>query len=386
MAFEWTHYQFPPKVFFERNSASKIGSFIKDVGSRVLLVNVSHEASNPEYLMTVKNSIDSATSGCILYDDFPEEIGYSDLDTAVHFARQSQADVIVGFGGRESFRAARNIAMLCKNEIFSADIHNTTFPLKKPPLPVITVPIAPTMGEEASPTALIYDKSANRIFCGTDPRLFPAMIFMDPSLTVHLSDTEMAQSGIAIMAASIEAILSRNSNEVTNAVALKSLELVAHNIVTLLNESGNITARSNVSMSSLFAGMAHSNSGLGLCYSISTAVSNLTELDFNTAMGIMLPHVMDFNLTVAAAKYVNIARALDEDIKDITVIEAAIKAVEGVRKIYSELKIPQRLSDFEIRKGDLPSIAAQAFSIPFIKNSVRDLDRNELETILISAY
>jgi alcohol dehydrogenase len=95
---------------------------------------------------------------------------------------------------------------------------------------------------------------------------------------------------------------------------------------------------------------------------------------------------MDFNLSVSAAKYVHIARALDEDIKDITVIEAAIKAVEGVRKIYSELKIPQRLSDFEIRKGDLPAIAAQAFSIPFIKNSVRDLDRNELETILISAY
>ncbi len=386
MPYEWTHYQFPPRVFFEKNSASKIGQMIRDVGSRVLLVNVSHEASNPEYLMTVKNSIDSATSGCILYDDFPDEIGHSDLDTAVHFARQSQADVIVGFGGRESFRVARNIAMLARNEMFSAEVGSGNFPMKKPPLPVVTVPITPAMGEEASPVAMIYDKVTGRIFCGSDTRLFPSMVFIDPSMTMHLSDTEMSHAGIAVMAASIEAILSRNANEVTNAIALKSLELVAHNLVTLIHESGNITARNNVSMSSLFAGMAHSNSGLGLCYSISTAIANLTELDFNTAMGIMLPHVMDFNLTVAAAKYVHIARALEEDIRDITVIEAAIKAVEGVRKIYGELKIPQRLSDFEIRKGDLPAIASQAFSIPFIRNSVRDLDKNELETILISAY
>ncbi|HQI19884.1 MAG TPA: iron-containing alcohol dehydrogenase, partial [Leptospiraceae bacterium] len=81
-----------------------------------------------------------------------------------------------------------------------------------------------------------------------------------------------------------------------------------------------------------------------------------------------------------------IARALDEDIKDITVIEAAIKAVEGVRKTYLELKIPQRLSEFEIAKEDLPEIAELAFRIPMVKNSPRDLDKNEIETILIAAY
>ncbi|MBI3396778.1 MAG: iron-containing alcohol dehydrogenase, partial [Spirochaetia bacterium] len=128
------------------------------------------------------------------------------------------------------------------------------------------------------------------------------------------------------------------------------------------------------------------NSRLGLCYSLALAASLDTSLDFYTAMNILLPHIMEYNLTTSAGKYVQIARALDEDIKDITVIEAAIKAVEGVRKLYMELKVPQRLSDFEVSKAELPSIAEKAMQIPLTRNTPRELDRNEIETILIAAY
>ena len=167
---------------------------------------------------------------------------------------------------------------------------------------------------------------------------------------------------------------------------MRSIELITRNLVHLINEPGNHAARMNVCMASVLCGMAHSNSMLGLSFSIATATHNLTGLNFFTAMGILLPHIMEYNLTTSAGKYVQIARALDEDIKDITVIEAAIKAVEGVRKIFMELKVPQRLSEFEIDKASLPDIAEQAFMIPYARNTPRELDRNEIETILIAAY
>ena len=103
-------------------------------------------------------------------------------------------------------------------------------------------------------------------------------------------------------------------------------------------------------------------------------------------MGILLPYVMDNNLVSAPGKYVQIARAFGENIQDITIIEAAIKAVEGVRRIYSELKIPQRLSDFEISKEVLPEVAEMAYSMPLTKNTPREMDRNEIEAILVAAY
>lgn len=384
--FEWVHYQFPSRIFFERDSTHKIGSFVKDIGSRVLLVTVRNEQSNPDELAIIKTSIEKYTTGCILYDDIIAAPGHDDLDTAAHFAKQCRADLVLAYGSRESFHAARSISLLCRNEVFAADLSATSFPLKKPPLPLVMVPAMPAMGEETSPVIQVGNKSTKSFFHGVDYRLFPSLIFVDPNITAPLGGMDLIKCGVSILAASIEAILSKKANEITNSIALRAVELITRNLVNLVNDPSNNAARNNVCMASLMCGMAHSNSLLGLCYSIASATSMLTGLDFHMAMAILLPHIMEYNLTTSAGKYVQIARALDEDIRDITVIEAAIKAVEGVRKIYLELKVPQRLSDFEIGKELLPEIAEKAFHLPLTRNTPRDLDRNEIETILIAAY
>lgn len=139
-------------------------------------------------------------------------------------------------------------------------------------------------------------------------------------------------------------------------------------------------------LASIFSGIAHSNTQLGACYAIATAANNLSQLNFDTTLTIVLPHLLEYNLTASAAKYVHIARALEEETADITVIEAAIKAVEKIRKIIVELKIPERLSEFGVKKADLSRIAQQASQNPLLLNSPRDLDKSELEAILIASF
>ncbi|MCE9597736.1 MAG: iron-containing alcohol dehydrogenase [Spirochaetia bacterium] len=384
--FEWVHYQFPPRIFIEKNATHKIGTLVKEVGNRVLLVALKSELSNPDELAVIKTSLDKYTAGCILYDDMATRPGHKELDTAAHFAKQSRADIVVAYGGRDSFHAAKAIALLCKNDVFTEDLPHAPQPLKKNPLPVAHVPAAPSMGEESSPVFSVYNPETRSVFFSADWRLFPSIIFVDPNITSALNEGELSRAGAANLAASIESILSRKANDITTSIALRSLDLVQKNLQLVMKEPNNIAARTNVSLASVLCGMAHSNSMLGICYSIASATNLLTGLEFHLAMALLLPHVMEYNLTTSAGRYVQIARALDEDIKDITVIEAAIKAVEGVRKNYLELKIPQRLSEFEIAKEDLPEIADLAYRIPMVKNSPRDLDKNEIETILIAAY
>lgn len=384
--FEWVHYQFPARVFFERDATHKLGNLIRDIGSRVLVLAIRSELANPDELAVIKTSLEKHTTGAIIYDDILDSPGPEELDTAAYFAKQCKADVILAYGSRKTFYAARAIATLASNEIFAADLEQSMLPLRKPPRPVVTAPVGPSMGEETSPSFMIYNAGNRRAVHAYDYRLFPALTFIDPNISTALPPNEMARGGIAVLSSAIEAILSKRSNEFTNSIALRSIELITRNLVPLMNEPGNASARANVCMASALAGMAHSNSMLGLCYSIAGAAASLTGLDFQMAMAILLPHIMEYNLTTSAGKYVQIARALDEDIRDITVIEAAIKAVEGVRKIYLELKVPQRLSEFDIEKADLPDIAELAYTMPLIKNTPRELDRNEIETILIAAY
>ena len=384
--FEWVHYQFPTRVFAERDSTHKIGTLVRDIGVRILLLTVRSELSNPDELAVIKTSLEKHTSGCIVYDDIDGTPTAEDLDTAAHFVKQCKADVIMAYGLRESFHAAKAIALLATNEVFATDLPQATLPLKRPPLPVVCVPTGPSMGEESTPMFSVYNPDQRNTFTAQDARLFPALIFVDPNISLSLTSNEITRGGVAVMSAAVETMLSKKANDITTAVALRSLELITKNLVSLVTDLNNHSARMNVAMASLLCGMAHSNSLLGLCYSIATATFNLTGLDFYMAMSILLPHVMEYNLTTSAGKYVQIARALDEDITDITVIEAAIKAVEGVRKVYLELKVPQRLSDFEIKKTDLPMIAEAAYKMPLTRNTPREMDRNEIETVLIAAF
>jgi alcohol dehydrogenase class IV len=95
---------------------------------------------------------------------------------------------------------------------------------------------------------------------------------------------------------------------------------------------------------------------------------------------------MEYSLTSSANKYVQIAKAFGEDTSNITVVEAAIKAIEGVRKLLYDLKIPQKLSDLELDKDELYNAAKIARSYEFLHFLPRPVSQEDLYNILLSAY
>ena len=80
------------------------------------------------------------------------------------------------------------------------------------------------------------------------------------------------------------------------------------------------------------------------------------------------------------------SKVMGEDVKDITVIEAAIKAVEEIRKLETDVDIPQRLSNYDVNKTVFKEVSELAINYPFIANTPRELTTDEIETILIAAF
>jgi len=134
------------------------------------------------------------------------------------------------------------------------------------------------------------------------------------------------------------------------------------------------------------AGVAFSVAGLSIALSLSLALSSLPHISVSRSMAALLPHIMEYNLTSSPGKYVQMSKVMDENIRDITVIEAAIKAVEGVRKLEIDMDVNQRLSQFDVPKTEFTRIAEIAMHYPYIENAPRPLTRDEIETILIAAF
>jgi len=383
---EKVYYHFPTKVHLERDSIHKIGDFVKPYGERVLILSVQSDNYNPDGIGLIKTSLERLSCGCVVYDDLKGRPGIKEIDTAVHFARQTRANLILAYGSRESFYTARAVASLVTNDVFTEDITTQNFPLKMPPLPLVTVPTGPSMGEEVSPMISIFDKDKDFFFQSYDERLFPKLTFIDPHLSESLTDSEIASAGIATVASAIESVLSQKSNDITSGSGIRSVELIFKHLVSLVNEGGGPRAGYNISLSSLMAGMSHSVTEVGASFAIASAIANLTSIGFYMGISIILPHVMEYNLTSSAGKFVNIAKAMDQNIHEMTIIEAAIKSIEGIRKMSLELKMPQRLSEFNIDKNVLGNIARLAVRSPFILNAPREIDAREVEAILIASY
>lgn len=383
---DWVSYHFPPKIHIEVDCAHKVGQFVKNIGNRILIITTQRDLAAGTDLLGLKRSIEQHTDGVIIYDDIESSASFKDLDTAAHFARQAQVNCILAYGSYEAVNAAKAISVLTTNDLFADELILGQKPIKRKSTPLVVVPTMPLMGMECAPYCFISDDKYDVRKYFSDINLFPELIITDAKIGSHMSNSDVAKTGTSIIAASVDSILSKFSNEVTNSSALRAIELVAKNIIPTIRDPKNLGAKNALYAASLLTGISQSVSSLGICFALSLSATSMTKLDVFQAMSIFLPHVMEYNLTSSANKYVMIARALDEDTNDISIIEAAIRAVEGVRKVYLELKIPQKLSEYEVKKIELPNIAQTASQFSFLDSLVRDLPKNEIETILVAAF
>ncbi|MCB1177585.1 MAG: iron-containing alcohol dehydrogenase, partial [Leptospiraceae bacterium] len=92
---EWVNYHFPPKIHIEVDCAHKSGSYIKNIGNRILIITTQKDLQSSVDVLSIKKSIERDTDGVIIYDDIITAATLKDLDTAAHFARQSQVNCVI---------------------------------------------------------------------------------------------------------------------------------------------------------------------------------------------------------------------------------------------------------------------------------------------------
>ena len=92
-------------------------------------------------------------------------------------------------------------------------------------------------------------------------------------------------------------------------------------------------------------------------------VGGATHCSHGAGNGLLLPFVMRFNLKARVKEFARIAQLLGEDIKGISVDEAAQRAVTAVEKLRADVGIPQRLSELGVKEEQLRPFAEKAFGI-----------------------
>ncbi|MDR3293612.1 MAG: iron-containing alcohol dehydrogenase, partial [Clostridiales bacterium] len=94
---------------------------------------------------------------------------------------------------------------------------------------------------------------------------------------------------------------------------------------------GGISAVGETALAAFQSGVAIANAGVGAVHALASGIGAYTDLPHGLICGILLPRVMEINLSYSLKKYAEIGRILTGgDGRDSEMAESAVKAVRGL--------------------------------------------------------
>ena len=153
----------------------------------------------------------------------------------------------------------------------------------------------------------------------------------------------------------VESYLSPEWHPLCDGIALEGARIAARALPIAVRDGHDVTARSDMLMSSMMGAIAFQKD-LGAVHSCAHALSTVADLHHGLANGIMIDHVMRFNLPSATAKLAELARVVHAPGGDAGSEEARATAfVNWLRDFKRQLHIPAKLSDYQGARRVQPS-------------------------------
>jgi acetaldehyde dehydrogenase/alcohol dehydrogenase len=266
---------------------------------------------------------------------------------------------------------------------------------------VVCIPTTSGTASEVTPFSVITDDDGMKhpLF---DYSLTPDMAIVDSSFCEKLPKSLVAFAGLDAITHAVEAYVSVASNEFTEGHSLKALKLLTNNLVDSY-QTGNIKSREAVHTGATLAGLAFSNSFLGICHSLAHKFGALFHLPHGLTCAILLPHVIRYNACVhptrmgiypgydypkALKRYARIAQYLS--LKGETEDELKEAFVAKLYEMYTSMNVPKAFKEAGCDETkfltSLDELALKAFDDQCTPANPRFPLVSELKEILKQAF
>lgn len=327
----------------------------------------------------VKNKIPST-----MFSDVTPEPTVRDVKNALNELKRSGADFILAIGGGSPIDTAKAVSVIATNpkyaDVISLRGHKDDL---NAPLPLYAVPTTAGSASEVSKSFVITDEVSNKkIICFND-KVLPLETFIDPALMVSMPDIITLSSGFDALSHAIESLLSKRSNIFTATLAREAVKLIIQNLPVCYDDPENLDARDKMAYAQYMAGIAYSNSGLGLAHSIAHALSGKYNIQHGIALSMVLTTVLKFNMySPKAPEYKHIAEAFGHDCDDMKTDEITRLAVKEIEKFKNDFNVPKRLSDYGVKEEDLDILALNALEDACTATNPREATLTDIYMLL----
>ncbi len=346
------------RVIFGENTVDGIGNAVASLQGRRILLVTDPGIVRAGHVERVLASLRKISVVPVVFDQVEENPTTRIVDAGAAFARsEGPVDMIVGLGGGSSMDCAKGINFLLTNGGQMEDywgIGKATEPM----LPSVGIPTTAGTGSEAQSFAVISRRGSHiKMACGDKKARFRTVI-LDPSLTSSMPSEVAAVTAIDAISHAVESYVTTTRNPISQMFAREAWRLLESSFEEALQNPTDTSVGGRMLLGAHFAGAAIENSMLGAAHACANPLSTRYDITHGVAVGLMLPHVVRFNDSVAGAEYQDLLSAAG--IRNGGPGSSARRLCERLEELRTLAGLPEYLRDCRVEKEALPELAKQA--------------------------
>lgn len=391
-----SYYEFfcPVKVIAGHAALEHIPFELSTLGAKRPMIITDKGVRSNNLLTPIETAFESTdTQIGYIFDDVPPDSSLETVQKAAQFYRKNNCDAIIAVGGGSVIDTSKATNILVSEGgddlLKYSGAHNLPKPLK----PFFVVPTTSGTGSEVTIVAVVSDPEKNVKLAFASYYLMPHAAILDPRMTQTLPPHLTAMTAMDAMTHAIEAYTCMAANPISDAYATAAIKKISNNLFNVLDNPSDAEGRLELAQASTMAGIAFSNSMVGLVHSLGHALGAVAHLPHGLCMNLFLPYVLEYNKDINGDKIADLLLPLSgADVYAQTPAhlrtEKTISNILAIRdRLYTLTKLPRNLSETgKVSETQLDDIAEKALNDGSIIYNPKEANLEELKSILKNAW
>lgn len=213
-------------------------------------------------------------------------------------------------------------------------------------IPLVAIPTTSGSGSEVTDFSVLSHGGSKHPL--VDKALQPVMAILDGDLLRTLPKTLIADAGYDVIVHAVESFVATGAGAMSRALARDAFVTAYDKLPA--SYYGDTGVRQDIHLAASMAGVAFSQSGLGLCHAIAHALGGRFHIPHGRLNAILLPAVVEHN-TAAYGAYADLGRSAGFGGAAETMAVRNFR--NGLVRLRKDLQLPQTLAQAGISPRDV---------------------------------
>ena len=374
------NWNYPTTIWFGNQRINEIQKACESLNIQKPLIVTDPGILKTDIIEKINSSLNTKAN---IFSDVQSNPTGNNVELGVSYFNSNAHDGVIAVGGGSGMDVGKGIAFMAGQDRPLWDFEDIgdywTRANSEAIKPIIAVPTTAGTGSETGRAGVYTNQETKEKKIIFHPKMLPAIVILDPELTVPLPKSLTAFTGMDALAHCLESYCSNFFHPFSQGIALEGMFIVKNNLINAYHDGSNLDARGSMLAASSMGSIAFQK-GLGAIHSLSHPVGAIYNTHHGLTNAVFMPYVLKRNKKVIEEKIISLSRYLN--LEDQT-FEGFMNWILYLRK---ELLIPHTLKELIQDDSKFEEMSKMAKDDPSTGGNPIPLEINDFYNLYKDSY